>query len=160
MILVIDGHSYLYEMESLCDIFFPYEKVTAVYENGYDDSLLVYTGYKEENGEAHLHVSVKMEDRFAEKRGTFSLGEPDFERQCGLAMAVLLYDILVELTGYRPKWGVLIGVRPIKLLRKLTAEMGQPKAAEYFLNSLHVSQEKTALHGTNTQRCFLKRKQR
>ncbi len=27
----------------------------------------------------------------------------------------------------------------IKLLRKLTAEMGQPKAAEYFLNSLHVS---------------------
>lgn len=145
MILVIDGHSYLYEMESLCDIFFPYEKVTAVYENGHDDSLLVYTGYKEENGEAHLHVSVKMEDRFAEKRGTFSLGEPDFERQCGLAMAVLLYDILVELTGYRPKWGVLIGVRPIKLLRKLTAEMGQPKAAEYFLNSLHVSQEKTAL---------------
>ena len=145
MILVIDGHSYLYEMESLCDIFFPYEKVTAVYENGHDDSLLVYTGYKEENGAAHLHVSVKMEDRFAEKRGTFSLGEPDFERQCGLAMAVLLYDILVELTGYRPKWGVLIGVRPIKLLRKLTAEMGQPKAAEYFLNSLHVSQEKTAL---------------
>ena len=46
MILVIDGHSYLYEMESLCDIFFPYEKVTAVYENGHDDSLLVYTGYK------------------------------------------------------------------------------------------------------------------
>ena len=39
MILVIDGHSYLYEMESLCDIFFPYEKVTAVYENGHDDSL-------------------------------------------------------------------------------------------------------------------------
>ena len=145
MILVIDGHSYLYEMESLCDIFFPYEKVTAVYENGHDDSLLVYTGYKEENGAAHLHVSVKMEDRFAEKRGTFSLGEPDFERQCSLAMAVLLYDILVELTGYRPKWGVLIGVRPIKLLRKLTAEMGQSKAAEYFLNSLHVSQEKTAL---------------
>lgn len=50
MILVIDGHSYLYEMESLCDIFFPYEKVTAVYENGHEDSLLVYTGYKEENG--------------------------------------------------------------------------------------------------------------
>ena len=145
MILVIDGHSYLYEMESLCDIFFPYEKVTAVYENGHDDSLLVYTGCKEENGAAHLHVSVKMEDRFAEKRGTFSLDEPDFERQCGLAMAVLLYDILVELTGYRPKWGVLIGVRPTKLLRKLTAEMGQTKAAEYFLNSLHVSQEKTAL---------------
>ena len=48
MILVIDGHSYLYEMESLCDIFFPYEKVTAVYENGHDDSLLVYTGYKED----------------------------------------------------------------------------------------------------------------
>lgn len=75
MILVIDGHSYLYEMESLCDIFFPYEKVTAVYENGHDDSLLVYTGYKEENGEAHLHVSVKIENRFAENEEPSSLDE-------------------------------------------------------------------------------------
>lgn len=41
--------------------------------------------------------------------------------------------------------GCVNRVRPIKLLRKLTAEMGQSKAAEYFLNSLHVSQEKTAL---------------
>ena len=69
---------------------------------------MVYTGYKRKNGEAHLRF-CKIENRFAEKRGTFSLDEPDFERQCGLAMAVLLYDILVELTGYRPKWGVLIG---------------------------------------------------
>ncbi len=145
MTLVIDGHSYLYEMESLCDVFFPYEKVTAVYGDGHDDSLLVYTGYKEENGEARLCVRVKMEERFAEKQGVFSLKEPDFERQCGLAMAVLLFDILVELTGYRPAWGVLIGVRPIKLLRKLTAEMGKEQAAAYFLNSLYVSKEKTEL---------------
>lgn len=145
MILVIDGHSYLYEMESLCDLFFPYEKVTAVYQTGHDDSLLVYTGYRQVNGVANLHVSVKIDDQFAEKQGEFSLDEPDFERQCGLAMAVLLYDLLVALTKYRPKWGVLIGVRPIKLLRKLIADMGQEQATNYFLNSLLVSEEKARL---------------
>lgn len=145
MTLVIDGHAYLYEMESLCDIFFPFEKVRAVYETGHDDDLLVYTGYKEENGAAKLHVFVKMGGHFLEKYDKFLLNEPDFERQCGLVMGILLYDILVELTGCRPKWGVLIGVRPIKLLRKLIAEMGQNRAEAYFLDSLKVSKEKTAL---------------
>ncbi len=145
MILVIDGHPYLYEMESLCDIFFPYEKVTVVYETSHDDDLVVYTGYKEENDEAHLHISVKLDGQFLEKRDVFSFSEPNFEKQCSLKMAVMLHELLVSLTGYRPHWGVLIGVRPIKLLRKLTAEMGQAQATAYFSNNLLVSKEKVQL---------------
>ena len=44
-----------------------------------------------------------------------------------------------------PFLGILTGVRPIKLLRRLTQEAGEAEAADYFREKLLVSQEKTAL---------------
>ena len=59
---------------------------------------------KKKTERLHLHVSVKWRTAL-QKNEALSLGEPDFERQWVWQMAVLLYDILVELTGYRPKVG-------------------------------------------------------
>ena len=108
---------------------------------------MVYTGYKEENGAAHLHVSVKNGGPLCRKNEALLLFglNPDFERQCSLAMAVLLYDILVELTGYRPKWGVLIGVRPIKLLRKIDSGNGTVQSCGILFKQFAVSQEKNSV---------------
>ena len=46
----------------------------------------------------------------------------------------------------------LIGVRPIKLLRRLAEEMGEQEAIDYFQKDLLVSKEKTAL-SVRTMRC-------
>ena len=50
MILQIDGHPYHYEMESLCDIFVPYEKVTVVYGRDLPETepTAAYTGMRVE----------------------------------------------------------------------------------------------------------------
>lgn len=151
MILYIDGHDYHYEMESLCDIFLPYEKVNVVYELPQEipeEEIVAVTRYREENGIAKLYVSLKMDGQTEESCGELSIDgmekEP-FDKICAVKMAVLLYRHFVKLCAYEPKWGVLIGVRPIKLLRKLTEEMGEEAAVSYFLNELLVSKEKTAL---------------
>ena len=47
---------------------------------------------------------------------------------------------------------VLIGVRPIKLLRRLAEEMGEQEAIDDFQKDLLVSKEKTAL-SVRTMRC-------
>lgn len=150
MILIIDGHDYHYEMESLCDIFLPYEKVTVVYGNRtnfqeYTEEILAYTGYVEQDGKAHLTAALQFDGRQSETQGDCPLDTPDFERRCGLEMALLLYRLLVSACSYEPKWGVLIGVRPIKLLRRLREEMGEQQAIDYFRKDLLVSEEKTAL---------------
>ena len=51
MILILNGHSYHYEMESLCDIFLPYEKVTVIYgtkeeaqAKEKEEEIVAYTG--------------------------------------------------------------------------------------------------------------------
>ncbi len=147
MILQIDGHPCHYEMESLCDIFVPYEKVTVVYGRDLPETepTAAYTGMRVEEGMAQLLVSLTWEGRTEEARGQFPCDHPDFERQCGIEMAILLYGLFVRAAGYEPQWGILVGVRPIKLLRQLCAGMGEAEAVEYFQSRLRVSPEKTRL---------------
>ena len=60
-------------------------------------------------------------------------------------MAICLYNLLTAYTGMTPSWGILTGVRPIKLFRKLTEQYGLEHTKEYFKNSLLVSDEKISL---------------
>ena len=151
MILFIDGHAYHYEMESLCDIFLPYEKVRVVYELPPDadkEPIVATTRIREENGRAKLHASLRMDGAYREASGVFdhnAMEQEPFDKLCAVKLAVLLYGLFTELCRYEPKWGVLIGVRPIKLLRRLSEEMGEEAAVRYFLEELHVSKEKTDL---------------
>lgn len=151
MILFIDGHDYHYEMESLCDIFLPYEKVQVVYqlpESLHADEIVAITRYREEGDTAVLDVSLRLDGHTRAAHGTLQLGTMEkeaFDKICAVKMAVLLYRLFEEGLQYTPKWGILIGVRPIKLLRKLSEEMGEEKAIAYFLEELLVSPEKTAL---------------
>lgn len=62
-----------------------------------------------------------------------------------LIAARLLYEILSNITGVKPSWGVLTGVRPSKLMHKLTEEMGEDGARTYFTDHLLVAPEKTEL---------------
>ncbi|MDF2632379.1 MAG: hemZ, partial [Caproiciproducens sp.] len=45
MTLIIDGHSFHYEIENLCRIFFPYQPIKVTTELC-DDKILAYTGVK------------------------------------------------------------------------------------------------------------------
>ncbi len=151
MILYIDGHDYHYELESLCNIFLPYEKIKVVDTLPTDTDpheTIAITRMTEETERISMFVFLKMEGVTKERTDCFTkeelVGEP-FDKICGVKLALLLYHLFVEFTGYTPKWGVLTGVRPVKLLRKLAEERGEESAVDYFRNILLVSPEKTAL---------------
>ena len=72
-------------------------------------------------------------------------GTPDLEKECERELAVLLFTLLTKLTQITPTWGILTGVRPIKLMRRLTSELGETGAKAYFRDKLLVSQNKTEL---------------
>ena len=58
-----------------------------------------------------------------------------------------IYDSLAELTGYRPAWGTLTGVRPTKLANEMMSREGltYDQVADIFHNVYYVSDEKTQL---------------
>ena len=57
-----------------------------------------------------------------------------------------IYDKLSQLTGAKPKWGVLTGIRPVKLFGETYHRLGSLEAAkDYLTNYYYVSHEKIEL---------------
>ena len=126
MIILIENHPFAYEMENLCRVFFPNEKFTIVREapeQGEED--LVRTGRRAEADGVRLTAGVRLSGRPERTAEAFLPDDTEnLEAECERTLAVLLFGLLKELTGVTPSWGILTGVRPIKLLRRLTQERG------------------------------------
>lgn len=131
MRLTVINHKYHYEMEKLVRLFLPNEKIEVTAEKSDGDGL--YT----EVGDV-ITVSFKMGG--FEKHLTAPLCD-DNEMQMGR----MVYSVFGEYTSFYPKWGVLTGVRPSKLLIATEKRLGREKAEQYFYNDLLVTTEKYAL---------------
>lgn len=132
MKLLVINHKFHYEMEKLVRIFMPDEKIEVVYDKVMDDFNLL-TAVENE-----ITVTVNLDGFFK------TLIAPlcdDNEMQMGR----MVYALLSEYTGFLPKWGVLTGVRPSKLLINTEKVMGREKTEEYFKTDLLVTDEKFRL---------------
>lgn len=132
MKLLVLNHNFHYEMEKLVRIFMPDGKIEVVYDTVIDDFNLL-TAVDDE-----ITVTANLDGFF--KTLTSPLCN-DNEMQMGR----MVYALLSEYTGFSPKWGVLTGVRPSKLLINTEKIMGREKTEEYFKNDLLVSDEKYRL---------------
>lgn len=137
MNLYINNHSFHYELENLTRVFFPNEKITVI--NTQDKGFIAPYIYTEKN--ENITVTVCINDY----KNTLTCQKSDADNKNELFMAQLLYKLLSDYSGINQPWGILTGVRPIKLLRRLIESDGAEKAEEYFRKQLYVSDKKTAL---------------
>lgn len=103
------------------------------------------TRLRREGETACIRCELFLEDfrEAAEDRVTPAPGQT--EDRCELRMAQLLYSLFVRLFGYAHDWGIVTGVRPIKLLRRLTQERGAEAADAWFRDQLLVLDNKREL---------------
>lgn len=150
MKILIENHPFHYEMENLTRIFFPNEKLEVVKTAENDETTppekpYLLTRREEKDATAHLTVQTCF-DGFEKTSSTqVPCGAPEYDKSCERCLAILLYRLLTEYTGITPPWGILTGVRPIKLFRSLTERYGKEAARVYFEDVLLVSKEKTDL---------------
>jgi oxygen-independent coproporphyrinogen-3 oxidase len=150
MTLIIEGHSFHYEMENLCRIFFPYQKINVTSELC-EDKMLVYTGITAMPGGLLITARLKIDSYQSENTDLLTAEDAEDEREQARRMSILLFHQLVDYCGFTPKWGILTGVRPVKLLRRMIADMGEEKGLDYFQTRMLVSSEKTNLCFTTMQ---------
>ncbi|MDE6471227.1 MAG: coproporphyrinogen dehydrogenase HemZ, partial [Eubacterium sp.] len=132
MILKVINHPFEYDMKNLCTIFFPYEKI----RNDGDEDIVIIT----EQNENTMLVDARVFDKSLKKVHTI-----DSNEDMATAMSVLLYEVLSELLGFQPAWGILFGVRPAKLMHRFTECYGEQGARDYFINNFLASPQKTDL---------------
>lgn len=136
MNLYVKNNNFHFELENLTRLFFPDEKINV---------------YREEQKTVTPYILAELADRItvkAEINGFVSelsapLGSDDNSNE--LITVQLLYKILCRYSGINQPWGLLTGVRPVKLFRKVCEESGVDKAKQRFLDEFFVSREKLNL---------------
>lgn len=136
MNLYVKNHNFHFELENLTRLFFPNEKITVIRDFSEPQPPYIYTEVSDK-----ITILVNIGSFNKSETAVKKLTDDDNE----LVSAQLLYKLLCDFTGLTQPWGILTGVRPVKLLRKLAEESNEEQAVKKFLNDFFVSNEKTAL---------------
>ncbi len=145
MILYISGHDFHYEMENLCRVFFPNEKITVTTEIPENSGLAALTYLGRTQSGYSVRAVVESDGRREERSCAVPKTDEPERDECERAMARELFYALSAVTGYVPPWGILTGVRPSKLMLRLIGRLGEKGAYDYFTKKLLVSDKKTRL---------------
>lgn len=136
MNLYVKNHNFHFELENLTRLFFPNEKITVIRDFSEIQPPYIYTEVSDK-----ITISVNIGSFNKSETAVKKLTDDDNE----LVSAQLLYKLLCDFTGLTQPWGILTGVRPVKLLRRLAEESNEEQAVKKFLNDFFVSNEKIAL---------------
>ena len=153
MHLYLQGHDFHFELENVCRLFLPLEKIITHHEEYADDGegLIVVCTLHSQGDDTYLSCRVCLDGFDHTLESTVSNDAAEYRDTCELELCTLLYNLLVKLLGFTHGWGLITGVRPVKLLRRLTREMGAEQALTYFRDKLLVGEEKRELCRTTLQ---------
>lgn len=136
MNLYVKNHNFHFELENLTRLFFPNEKITVIRDFSEPQPPCIYTEVSDK-----ITISVNIGSFNKSETAVKRLTDDDNE----LVSAQLLYKLLCDFTGLTQPWGILTGVRPVKLLRRLAEESSEEQAVQKFEKDFFVSNEKIAL---------------
>ncbi len=132
------NHNFNYELEKLCRIFLPNDKINILNEVK-SDAIYAICSLGENGDMARTELFAEGKSASRQRKC-----EHDSKSQ-ELTLATCLYECFCELSGYKAPWGILTGVRPVKLYHKLCDSLGEEKAKEYFRETLFVDDSKIRL---------------
>ena len=151
MILSFDGHSYRYECEKICRVFFPTEKI--VFADGSplpeNDPRRVHTQIAPAGRNMLFRCEAYIDGKY--RSDAVYAARPEetdpaaWDSACEILLAQRMVQVLSRATGIKPPWGVLTGVRPAKLMRRYLTQYGEEEALRRFTGPLMVTEEKAAL---------------
>ncbi len=146
--LVCIGHSYVYEVHATMKLFVPIEKIKLYSQEDPCENLDKYPNY--------LVTTITRRVRGVRISVCLVLDRERVERDCECdtdeddalqyALCHLVFSLFCEVTNTRPPWGMLTGIRPVRLVHRAWEEgKSNLEILEYFQKELCVSHEKSAL---------------
>lgn len=139
MRIYISGLFSSYQVEHIARVFFPGAQLLTVYPKGRDRQNLIRAHF----GMKHLWTAMRYEGRVTSIRTQLvkaDRGRPDY------MLAEQLYSMLRKTTKIRPPWGMMTGVRPVRLIHD-ARHNGQTdvEIRRLFLNHFDCTPEKFSL---------------
>lgn len=149
MTLIFSGNSFKYELEAVCKLFFPVEGFNFIFldetPNSSEKPECDYAFICRIKGlnSTMLSVFISIDGRGAIEKEKIPNDAPDYEDDCEFRLGRLLFKCLVKETGKYPEWGILTGVRPVKLINKLRLKgLDHNELSEYLKEKYLMTDEK------------------
>ncbi|MGN0591436.1 coproporphyrinogen dehydrogenase HemZ [Ruminococcus sp.] len=140
MIIFLIGHDFKYETEATVKLFFPAMRFTFCTEDVPCEEDFIRTSLAGETILAESSLSGVF------RRSEAQLPRHADKRTAEHALCTLLYEHLTEATGITPPWGMMTGIRPVRML---TAAVEQGSTLEDAVQAMgqtyRVSEQKLAL---------------
>ncbi len=136
---ILKGHTFENDIQTITQVFYPNEKFIRV---------------KDENISGLTVVSVLDDGRctgLVYKDGLLlgsgqAYAESKDVRDIKLSLKKAMYHALTGVTGFKPPWGVLTGIRPVKLVHELFKEgMDETTAVSYLADRYYAGYDKIKL---------------
>lgn len=138
------GHNFDYEMEKLIRLFLPFEKIEVLHNEEADTKYAVCE-VKQCGNDTVVRVKLVLENREAEFSASVDKEIPDTRKETQHELGRQLFYCFEKITGYRPDWGILTGVRPAKLFSRYCNDYGSDYAEDFFKSKFLVKKEKLEL---------------
>ncbi len=145
MDFVIKGHEFKYELEKVARLFMPFAKFKFCESRADNSKAYILTEREISEGDCRMTVEVSANSKKRTLCAAEKYSPEEVEKQSELKMALMLYEILCDMTGYTPPWGILTGIRPAKLFSRLKGKYGTDGAKENFTEIMRVSPKKADL---------------
>lgn len=136
MNLYVKNHTFWFELENVTRLFFPNEKISVFKKFDRVEEPYIYSEQAD-----RLTVEVRIGSFNVRKSADISCENEQNE----LTACQMLYKILCDFADIQQPWGMLTGVRPVKLLRKLSQKYGEKAAKDKLRRDYFVSEEKLRL---------------
>lgn len=149
MKLLLKGHDYKYAVEQILLMMFPQERpeyVDALDGEGLSAEVKVSVGKVYATAVTRLFSEGKICRAESRIRTSTLKGKLARDRQLQKIVKLSFYRAAVEMTGAKPVWGALTGIRPGKLVSNMLEDgVPEPAAAKRLQQEYYVSPERAAL---------------
>lgn len=145
MVLILQGHDFSFELENICRLFFFREGVRIAGAAELDENFLV-TELQPQKEQTRLNALLSLEGETWEQSAFLRKEEAADSKLCEYALCRLVYELCQKATPARPSWGMLTGIRPVKLVTQCRERgMGEEEIYRYFTEDYLVSPRKARL---------------
>lgn len=139
MILKIDGELKPYYAQTLCMMFFPGVKFPEGEESA-PDVPEAYFSVRDTDTGAEAEAALTLHGKTERAFGCCTLAENiDRVKARQLAAGIAFYRVASAMTGVRPPWGILTGVRPAKIATELLHAGYTPETAAEWISQQYLT---------------------
>ncbi|MCD7958364.1 MAG: coproporphyrinogen dehydrogenase HemZ [Ruminococcus sp.] len=147
----LDGHTLKYEIECICKIFLPMTRFSFFYDTSAlpKDAAegVILTLEELENNRSRFFVMVRLQGKSEIETAVLSAYNSTIEKSlCEYQFSAMLFHVFQKLTGQKPAWGLLTGIRPVKKIQPLLrAGLSKLEIMQQMQEKYWVTPEKIAL---------------